>query len=816
MSDYRKLSKVTSNIYFVMFGVSLLFMLINTAFILRDYGIISTGGNIAARITAEINKVYLEGGVYDVPKTGLDLSSVFIDKYNVASPGYSFGFVLTMIGIFVMLFVRELSFMDIRTREFEHTFPVKRLSLVIHEYLSFFVIILSVTLTQGILLTLFQNHYNSVWSRLLRNEVGTEFINIPMGNLWTMVIIYSVILLIAYTWMFLGMTLAKNSVAFGVISIITFFAARYAFEPVADTVMSLILGRSPGIDPNGVPYDKLAFVAWEKKRDMLDGIYECICDIFLPGQNNFTSIELKGFFDGNIGDVFGYSLESSFKLSLFAYLVIYLAILTLLILILVMTVRNRKLSKGKIFYFRWTDVIFAIACGIMWYSFVYNWLWIYEYSFNILISAIVVSVIVYYFISPERHVNKSNYHLDVRKNADKRQNISEVGKLLKYEWKKYLTLIIIGLLSVIGNLHLTNKDYLYNWTLSKDINDYISYAPSVVVDLFENCAEIIGEMFLRNLICIMVLIVIGRLALYFREKNGSVREFRESIPVSRAAEFKFHVIMDMIVIIIPMAAFTIIETCIFKNYFTDNGISMRWFGSSIFGIFLTCITYLLMLEALILLVEQMLPNGMMRLIGIFGTLLMIYVCGTYLFNVFYLIPVAQVIYGIFSLRITGGNHYDVKAIYNGYLNQMQNGFIHGKLDVPVIFNGESFNDMLADNMNYKGFEPGFSRLYDFSHPSSYIGCVLLYIALAVLLVTLAYKCCINKDHSRQGLYFTFEKYLLSGMISFTVFCILAALSVSIWHVLMILIMAVILYVVLVKLMTPKNSIVVIADDAELN
>ena len=141
------------------------------------------------------------------------------------------------------------------------------------------------------------------------------------------------------------------------------------------------------------------------------------------------------------------------------------------------------------------------------------------------------------------------------------------------------------------------------------------------------------------------------------------------------------------------------------------------------------------------------------------------------------------------------------------MHSVSNGYEHERLDVPVLYNGESLGELLKSNMNYAGFDSEFSRLYDYSHVSSYMGFVLLYIALAALFILFAYKCHIKKDHSRQGLYFTFEKYILAGVISVTVLCMMAGLSVSTWHSMLVIAMVIILYIVFVKLMTPRNTIV---------
>lgn len=76
----------------------------------------------------------------------------------------------------------------------------------------------------------------------------------------------------------------------------------------------------------------------------------------------------------------------------------------------------------------------------------------------------------------------------------------------------------------------------------------------------------------------------------------------------------------------------------------------------------------------------------------------------------------------------------------------------------------------------------------------------------MLLIAIAYRCSINKDHSKQIFYFEFEKYLFAGIISLTVLSMLAVLAVSIWHMIIIVIASVIMFFILVKLMTQRNTV----------
>ncbi|MBR1598915.1 MAG: hypothetical protein IJ661_08400 [Lachnospiraceae bacterium] len=792
MSDYRKITKATGKMYLIMFAVSVFFMIISTTYMLFDSGAISGKGDVESRITTEMNEAMLNGGTYVIPQTGLDLSSSFIDNYGI---DFSVGFMITMLVVCIMLFIREISFADIRAREFELTLPVKKASLVMHEYLTFLAIILAVTFMQGLILMLFQNHYNSVWAGLIGNDVRPEFISIPMGNLWTMVIIRSVMLLIVYTWIFLGMTLAKNSITGGIISIVMFFTVRVSFDPVMESVMSLILGRSPQLDTNGMPYDWSEFMEWENKRDMLDRVYNRIYDIIFPGYSFEYNMDIKGFFKG--------SFNSDYNLSIKSVFFVYALILAFQIIILAITSGHRKLSSGKIFYFKWVDALFALACGIMWYTFIWDWLDLP--SIFILFSVIVVAGVVYYIVNPVKNNGRLDNRIVIDNKDNKGKALVDYGRLFRFEWKRYFAFIIIGLIVVLYNYYSAFNDH--HMISSKDIDNYIKYAPGTVVNMFDVSADMINYVFMRNIVSIAVLIMISRLFGYFLEKNSGVREFHETIPVKRSSEFRFYTIMDMAMVIVPMAVCVIVSIMTLQTYYRANGISMEWLPNSILGLCLTGVAYLLMVEALMVLIEQMFPNGLMRLVGIVGAFVMIYVCFSFSFNILYKLPAAQILYGIFSLKLVGGNYYDLQLVEQVYMHSVSNGYEHERLDVPVLYNGESLGELLKSNMNYAGFDSEFSRLYDYSHVSSYMGFVLLYIALAALFILFAYKCHIKKDHSRQGLYFTFEKYILAGVISVTVLCMMAGLSVSTWHSMLVIAMVIILYIVFVKLMTPRNTIV---------
>lgn len=796
MNDYRKLTKVTWKMYLCLFLASVFFILMNTTYMLLDSGVFVPGKSVETIIQKEISSVNLAGGVYTFPEKGIELSNEIMSFFPL-------GILFTMIGIFFMLFVREMSFSNIRSREYEFTFPIKKSALVIHEYISILLIIISVTFLQGLILMLFQNHYNNVWSKLAGGKAAANFVSGPIASLWTMMIIYCLILLILYTWIFLGMTLTKNSILGLGLSIVTFIIARINIVSVVGMIGGMILGEPPALDNNGIPYDNALFTAWESRAEQFEKICDLIWNIIFPEDIISDSISINGFMSGFLMSDFR---DSYYSFSITDLVIIYIAFLISMIIIIAVVANKRDLSRGKVFYFRWTSISFAVICGLLWLWFKYEFMYLdVKYPLLDLLWVLLLSIIVYIIVSPSVNDNRKNYSLS---NVDKPKvsvKSGELVKLFKYEWKKYFAFFVIGILFIIFNIVSTHTEYYLLDFKDIDLYDKDNFG-LIVLAQFSDIGEMINTVFIRNVLFISGLLVVMRLVGYYLDRKSSVREFRESIAIRRKSKFIFHVFMDLILVALLLVVYMATEISVLQNNCHSNHVVLSWLPQSILGICITSFAYIFMIEALIVMIEQLFPNGMMRLPGLFGILLMSGICISNSLNLFRNIKLFQYIYGLFTLKLAGGNYFDVKFRYGGSDPSLASAFGHDELDVPVLYNGDNLTKILSGKPDYNGYTGTFSRLYDFSHMSSYIGIALIYTIIAVLLIAIAYRCSINKDHSKQIFYFEFEKYLFAGIISLTVLSMLAVLAVSIWHMIIIVIASVIMFFILVKLMTQRNTV----------
>ena len=153
MKGLHRLSKVTGKMYLVMFLMALICMLVNTLYICVDSSGVHLGESVESKITADISesKTLSDDNSYILPEYGLDISEAIYEKMDEM-----LGFLMAMAGIVFLLFLREVSFTDTRTREFEQTLPVKKTTLVMHEYWFFFLMIVGVTFLQGLILLVYQ------------------------------------------------------------------------------------------------------------------------------------------------------------------------------------------------------------------------------------------------------------------------------------------------------------------------------------------------------------------------------------------------------------------------------------------------------------------------------------------------------------------------------------------------------------------------------------------------------------------------------------------------------------------------------------
>ncbi len=813
MKDFHKLSKATGKLYPAMFLAAVLFMLINTVYICIDRTGIKVGQSIEQTITTSVNdeKAKNTDQSYTLPEQGLDLSEAIYYK------GKEFlGFISAMFGIILLLVIREISMNDRRTREFELTLPVKKSALVMHEYWFFFILITSMTLLQGVILAAFQKHYNDVWVRVSGIKAPEGFTSIPTEKLYMYIAFYTVSLLIGFTWIYLGMTTCRNSLLGIVISIGTWLGSILIYanfgNEIVDILMNVFVGRCPGsgnATGNIVPYSDHAFELWNSKYYFIDNFMESIFSIDCRFDYIRELIEADASIDGaasgfrDVYDIVPYNITFA------KYMVILGIILIIGIVLIGLAARKRQLSDGGRFtYFATADYLFALFCGVVWFS-VFTDFVVYGFAddygilflFDIL-STITVIVLVAFLIHPIKIDKGVNFNTkqrmlvkvfsgDKEKKSRKCSDMGQqIAKLIYYEGIRCVLFLAIGIIIVYALIEM--HSYYHNIISGSDydIEQCLMY-----LDILSN--NIINHFQGEILCAVIIVLIISKLSGYWLERKSDTRDFFNTIPVKRGVKSVFSIVKDLLITIIPIIIAGVIIFHQAENALAYMEVNLEWLSKAIMGMVIADIGYAVMIVGLMHLIEEIFPNGVMRLIGFLGFVLMtVYSLGS-LGALYKNVPLIRYVYEVLTLKMPGSYHFFVNAMSGIYAVDFYK-------DVPVLYRGDvlTYGDYLNESSIY---DVELGRLYNFSDPSMYISYTIFFIIVGVVLFALAHIWSKKKDFSSYGLYFEFQKYPVAAVISLNLFCILQPFVVALWHRLLIVVACVVVFALLIYMMTPRKN-----------
>lgn len=328
MKGFRKFIKQSWRFYLIALIIVLFFMVCDSVYICRDENIAFTGKDLEQQITAELEKAEKEQqSALPILEQGTDLCNVITDKAENAE---IMGFIITIFGIMIILAARRYYCMDFRAIEFIRTLPVKQSSLVVYDYLSMLAVIVIGGLVKAGILLGYQSRYNHTLIKILEQKAVVagrdNIVSLHNDRLLLYMGIYFLFLLLAYTWIYLGMTVTKN--------------------PIAGEIIS-------GFIWLGICYIK-EFLEWNMytyRENSYPAGVEISPNYFLNGLNMEMGT-IAGYSMGIMVGVVGIALLLGFCL-------------------LLMVSGKREPSKGKLFYFPMLDYPFALFCGF----FLFIWLW---------------------------------------------------------------------------------------------------------------------------------------------------------------------------------------------------------------------------------------------------------------------------------------------------------------------------------------------------------------------------------------------------------------------------------------------------------
>lgn len=716
MGGVRALSKTMGKMYATMVLLALICMLINTVYVCFDTAGTSFKINAENKIMSDIQegKAKAVDGNYVLPETGLDMSYAMDTKI-------SYGVIFAVIGIVVLLIMREASFSDVRVKEFEMTLPIKKKTLVMHEYWFFFALIAGITFLQGLLLMCYQNYYNNKWVALSGLNEPANFNSLPVARLWTYVILYTMILIMAYTWIYLGMTVFKNALLGGAVAIGVWFIVVLSSNLLSELIFwGVLVAEFKGLPPSDI-YGRYYATVHNKCWDIADRIFGNYVEPILFPTDALGGYTVTGFMKASHAWEDGFSFNK--------VVLTMLIILIAEIMLVWIFAGKRDLSKGGRFsyYIGVERGVLAILCGLAW-LYLIDILYLDIPGIMVILSTIAVIVLASYIILPKKNVNKT-YKTKENKLLQY-FNGGQIKKLFYMYGLRYVLQLVAGVVvvrliiydryfdfdgigwgyfeAVYGQKYSTNEDYL-SLLLGHTINGWF------VLTFF-------------------AIILLGRLLQYWSDRKQSMREFPYTLPVKTNIRYCFTAILDFVTTSIPMI---VLFVYVYKGIQKANEMNydINEFNKIVLLTFVVSIAYLIMLIGFIHLIEELFPNGIMRLLAFCGGAFCIYIAITGL---------CEAYKNVFAFRVI-------------------ESFI--KLD------------------------------YCYSYTAYTIGYLVIGIAFLLLGGMLAKK----KEIYKNDLYFDFEKYVIAGVIALTALCMVQPYIDSRTHNIFVILSAGIVYYIIVKL-----------------
>lgn len=334
MKDFVKITKETWRFYLTVFLILFFFVICNAIYSCNDNMVLK----------------YEDG--MDIPDTGMAFTDIISDKTDMMSD--LFGISMVVITIITVLIIRRFVFLDLRTKEFENFLPVRNKSIVMHTYWFSFAITFVLNAALTVVLIIGQTDYNKRLIQAARSmgisNIAQDYVTAPNRELLWNCVCYFIFTVFLLNIIYLGMLLCKNEVAGMFISVVF-------WKVMAETVEYL----------NCHYY--LDYLC--KEGGVLETMEE--------------AIDPKMFWSYNMGSAQnGNAIFITASIALVSFFLI------------VLLSGKRELSKGKIFYFKWTDALFAVFCAVTVWAKLHYYLKM-PYT---MICSVIAGVLIWFLIKP--------------------------------------------------------------------------------------------------------------------------------------------------------------------------------------------------------------------------------------------------------------------------------------------------------------------------------------------------------------------------------------------------------------------------------
>ena len=353
MAGFAKMTKVTKQFYLVALLVVLLLTVADSLYVCMDDNTAFNGKVFFYDMGSISQEQFIEKIGSNLSR-GKDIANIYCDKVNDFE---MFGYYPMLLVLIIILLVKQCAFFNVRSAEFKQTFPVKQSVQILHDYLSVLgILVLSALLQLGIFLV-YQTSFNMEMLKTAKSfsvaSASEQIIGSANEKLMLYWAVYLLYIIAAYTWIYMGMILAKNPIVGVILSVIVKYNMLFLVDAYKWTYFSDVLNDhmefSYWLDYISSPHDAFGFGGW--------GLMTGVPQVILP-----TACSL-------------------------------LAVSVLLVLLMPLVGKKRELSKGKLLYFPILDYPLSFILAILFFEIAGN-------SFISLDLALVLAVIIFILIHP--------------------------------------------------------------------------------------------------------------------------------------------------------------------------------------------------------------------------------------------------------------------------------------------------------------------------------------------------------------------------------------------------------------------------------
>ncbi len=364
MKSFRRLWNESRRFYLCVLMIVAIFVFIDCMWICMDNDITLSKSEVVRMVQ---NTLLKENGATMLENRYLSLEDIVINK------GAEFGLFLTMVGVIGLLFAREIAFTDIRTLEFRCTWPMKNWVRELYDYVAMLGAILFGVLLQTVILLFVQSRYNHLLVEVLAEQgittKATEAMALGDQYLLMGMSYYLIAIVVSYTWMSLGMSLAKNPLVGAIISVVVKVLLQLVWGSLGWTVVA---GLTSDVDSTQPAY---------YYNDLADYI-ESVGDYLLIYQDFFYGVDVSSGTIGGCGETFTATHWIIGQLVLFGLLVIGIVI----------SAKKKDLAKGKLLYFPILSYLLGFLVGLGVFIICMEWFF-YDTTLIGLLAAIILGFV---------------------------------------------------------------------------------------------------------------------------------------------------------------------------------------------------------------------------------------------------------------------------------------------------------------------------------------------------------------------------------------------------------------------------------------